>query len=48
MQELGGWESVEMVRKYAHLAADHLAEYADRLSLPRVVMDSGTKLLQSK
>ena len=32
LQELGGWESAEMVRQYAHLAADHLAPYADRLS----------------
>ena len=32
LQELGGWESSEMVRRYAHLAADHLAPYADRLS----------------
>jgi integrase len=32
LQELGGWESAEMVRRYAHLAADHLAPYADRLS----------------
>lgn len=32
LQELGGWESVEMVRRYAHLAADHLAPYADRLA----------------
>lgn len=32
LQELGGWESVEMVRRYAHLAADHLAPFADRLS----------------
>ena len=24
LQELGGWESAEMVRRYAHLAADHL------------------------
>ena len=31
LQELGGWESVEMVRKYAHLAADHLAPWADRI-----------------
>src|SRR5205807_10254623 len=31
LQELGGWESPEMVRRYAHLAADHLAPYADRL-----------------
>jgi integrase len=32
LQELGGWESAEMVRKYAHLAADHLAPYAERLA----------------
>jgi integrase len=32
LQELGGWECVEMVRKYAHLSSDHLAEYVDRLS----------------
>jgi len=25
LQELGGWESPEMVRRYAHLNADHLA-----------------------
>jgi integrase len=30
LQELGGWESAEMVRRYAHLAADHLAPYAER------------------
>jgi integrase len=29
LQELGGWESTEMVRRYAHLAADHLAAYAE-------------------
>jgi integrase len=28
LQELGGWESSEMVRRYAHLSADHLAEFA--------------------
>ncbi len=31
LQELGGWESVEMVRRYAHLSPKHLAEYADRI-----------------
>lgn len=30
LQELGGWESVEMVRRYAHLSSEHLAEYVDR------------------
>ena len=28
LQELGGWETERMVRRYAHLAADHLAPYA--------------------
>lgn len=31
LQELGGWESQEMVRRYAHLATDHLAPYANLL-----------------
>ena len=31
LQELGGWESFEMVRRYAHLSPDHLAPYADRV-----------------
>ncbi len=44
LQELGGWESVEMVRRYAHLSADHLAEYAGNISGPRVITD--TKLRQ--
>jgi spermidine synthase len=48
LQELGAWESVEIVRKYAHLAADHLTEYADRLARPRVVTDDGTRLVQRK
>jgi hypothetical protein len=28
---MGGWSSVEMVRRYAHLAADHLAPLEERL-----------------
>ncbi len=36
LQEMGGWESTEMVRRYAHLTADHLAPYADRL--PRLLV----------
>ena len=31
LQELGGWECVEMVRKYAHLSTAHLREYVDRV-----------------
>ena len=43
LHELGGWESAEMVRKYAHLAADHLAPWADRLAQHDVI---GTNLAQ--
>ncbi|MEW8221949.1 MAG: site-specific integrase [Candidatus Thiodiazotropha taylori] len=32
LQELGGWESIEMVRRYAHLAPEHLAVHAERIS----------------
>ncbi|MDD2768844.1 MAG: tyrosine-type recombinase/integrase [Methylococcus sp.] len=28
LQELGAWGSAEMVRRYAHLSGEHLAEYA--------------------
>ncbi|WP_161495252.1 site-specific integrase [Advenella sp. S44] len=29
LKELGGWETIEMVQKYAHLDAGHLANYVD-------------------
>jgi integrase len=32
LQELGGWECAEMVRRYAHLSSEHLAVYAERMS----------------
>ncbi|MDP7537745.1 MAG: site-specific integrase, partial [Methylococcales bacterium] len=32
LQELGGWSSYEMVLRYAHLAPEHLAEYAANIS----------------
>ena len=31
LQEMGGWESVEMVRRYAHLSAEHLQTHAEVL-----------------
>lgn len=31
LQEMGGWQSYDMVRRYAHLAPEHLAEHAARL-----------------
>ncbi|MCL2430538.1 MAG: site-specific integrase [Alphaproteobacteria bacterium] len=30
LQELGGWETPAMVRRYAHLATEHLAPYAGK------------------
>lgn len=50
LQELGGWESPEMVRRYAHLSADHLAPYADRLCALRAgsVPEHGTFMAQSQ
>lgn len=48
LQELGGWESSEMVRRYAHFSAEHLAPYADRLCELRAVAENahGTNLSQ--
>jgi len=31
LQEMGGWASYEMVRRYAHLSPGHLRAYADRV-----------------
>lgn len=31
LQEMGGWESIEMVRRYAHLAPEHLAADASNI-----------------
>ena len=31
LQEMGGWESIEMVRRYAHLAPSHLTEHARQI-----------------
>ena len=33
LQELGGWKSESMVRRYAHMSVKHLAPYADQLTL---------------
>lgn len=48
VQELGGWASADMVRRYAHLSAEHLASHAQRfaqsvpLSLPQSGYDLAT------
>jgi integrase len=48
LQELGGWESSEMVRRYAHFSAEHLAPYADRLCALRLVTDGALGTNQSQ
>lgn len=32
LKELGGWETLEMVKKYAHLNADHMLEFSNRVT----------------
>ncbi len=48
MQEMGGWASSTMVQRYAHLAAEHLVPFADRLTALRVVgsQSDGTNMAQ--
>jgi integrase len=31
LQEMGGWESIEMVQRYAHLAPRHLSAHAKQI-----------------
>lgn len=45
MQQLGGWKTLEMVMRYAHLGASHLAEFAD--NLPRLRVVTGRKSAES-
>ena len=35
LQDLGGWASAEMVQRYAHLSAAHLADYANNIDGPK-------------
>jgi site-specific recombinase XerD len=34
LKELGGWQTLEIVKRYAHLAPEHLMAYAERLASP--------------
>jgi site-specific recombinase XerD len=33
LKELGGWETMEMVQRYAHLSADHLAQWVQPMTV---------------
>ena len=37
LKKLGGWASLDMVLRYAHLGADHLAEHAEPIGGLRLV-----------
>jgi integrase len=37
LKELGGWSSYEMVQRYAHLAPEHLAEFAGNAKVAKSV-----------
>jgi len=32
LKEMGGWATLDMVRKYGHLSAEHLSDYAEKIS----------------
>ncbi|SCM51008.1 Phage integrase family protein [Hafnia alvei] len=42
LQEMGGWESVEMVLRYAHLSPNHLTEHANQIAVVFGVYSTNT------
>ena len=40
LQKLGGWKTLQMVTRYAHLAPEHLARYADNAA-PQIAPQQG-------
>jgi len=46
LQQMGGWASLDMVQRYAHLSADHVAQYAGNVSLQAT--NHGTKKTQTQ
>lgn len=46
LQEMGGWESIEMVRRYAHLAPTHLTEHARQIDA--ILGGNGTNVAQNE
>lgn len=43
LKELGGWSSLSMVLRYAHLSVEHLAEHAERIAGPRTIPGTGRR-----
>ncbi len=48
LQELGGWKSETMVRRYAHMSVKHLQPYADQLNFKVTGADSPKALETQK
>ncbi|WP_416354397.1 tyrosine-type recombinase/integrase [Prodigiosinella confusarubida] len=46
LQEMGGWESIEMVRRYAHLAPNHLTQHAQQID--RILRHDDTNTAQEE
>jgi len=44
LQEMGGWESIEMVQRYAHLAPNHLTQHA--MQIDSFLGGHGTNMAQ--
>lgn len=44
LQEMGGWESIEMVQRYAHLAPNHLTQHA--MQIDSFLAGNGTNMAQ--
>ncbi|CAJ3351525.1 prophage DLP12 integrase [Burkholderia pseudomallei] len=48
LKELGGWETIAMVQKYAPLAPSHLAQHADTVKFLSMSAEEAIKTPQSK
>jgi integrase len=48
LQELGGWQSYEMVRRYAHLSAGQLADHARAVEASRTFSGTPSKSVPGK
>lgn len=44
LKELGGWETIEMVQKYAHLAPSHLADHAETVRFWSILGEQKEKM----
>ncbi|HBN1858599.1 TPA: site-specific integrase, partial [Escherichia coli] len=44
LKEMGGWETLEMVQRYAHLSAGHLTEHASKIDA--IISRNGTNTAQ--